>query len=252
MQTADTLVHVASCGTDTLFKGFQVKWLTTFRVPHFPEEDSKLRAEKVIRRRGGNTANTLQVLSDLVAHSSYVTQAMPRPNLSLISMLPKQGSLDALFIENSLPNVELACLHGETPLAPSSTIIQSKENNTRTIISYANNLSEMSTDDFFGLVNEMWFKDPKVWTHFEGRNPDITRDCIVGLRQQNRAEKLIVSIECEKPERTVIAEAARYADVVFFSRLWAEVHPLATIVSMHQLIFSRSVTCLVLYPWYTY
>jgi ketohexokinase len=31
-----------------------------------------------------------------------------------------------------------------------------------------------------------------------------------------------ISVECEKPERVGMEEVARYADVVFYSRLWAE------------------------------
>lgn len=37
-----------------------------------------------------------------------------------------------------------------------------------------------------------------------------------------------ISVECEKPERKQMAEVAQLADVVFYSKLWAEVgivHP---------------------------
>ena len=36
---------------------------TILHVDHFPEEDSKLRANKVEKRLGGNTCNTAQVLA---------------------------------------------------------------------------------------------------------------------------------------------------------------------------------------------
>ena len=72
------------------------------------------------------------------------------------------------------------------------------------------------------------YEDPldvekRTWIHFEGRNPEVTYDCVQQLRRILMVGGLMISVECEKPERTVMAQAALLADVVFYSRLWAEV-----------------------------
>ncbi len=41
-------------------------------------------------------------------------------------------------------------------------------------------------------------------------------------------EKLGISVECEKPDRRALDCAAEMADVVFYSKLWAEVWLLTT------------------------
>lgn len=51
-------------GPNVLLVG-QVYLDTILNVPHFPEEDSKLRATNVITRTGGNACNTAQALTQL-------------------------------------------------------------------------------------------------------------------------------------------------------------------------------------------
>lgn len=60
----------------------------------------------------------------------------------------------------------------------------------------------------------------KAWFHFEGRIPEVTHSCVKFLRRD--FPHFRVSVECEKPERTEMAEVAKLADVVFYSKLWAE------------------------------
>lgn len=63
----------------------------------------------------------------------------------------------------------------------------------------------------------------KVWVHFEGRIPQVTSECVRALRKMEEYKHAVVSVECEKPDRRGLDEAAQMADVVFYSKLWAEV-----------------------------
>lgn len=63
----------------------------------------------------------------------------------------------------------------------------------------------------------------KAWIHFEGRTPDITSNCVEALRSMYVEKDLMISVECEKPDRRGLDRAAEKADVVFYSKLWAEV-----------------------------
>jgi ketohexokinase len=64
------------------------------------------------------------------------------------------------------------------------------------------------------------------WYHFEGRVSELLLSCVEHLRSSQPSFK--ISVECEKPERTGMLFVAKRADVVFFSRLWAEVRRGAT------------------------
>jgi ketohexokinase len=55
----------------------------------------------------------------------------------------------------------------------------------------------------------------------QGRIPDVTLRCIQYLRE--RFPNVTVSVELEKPERLGLEELAAEADVVFYSRSWAQV-----------------------------
>jgi ketohexokinase len=58
------------------------------------------------------------------------------------------------------------------------------------------------------------------WIHFEGRVPEVLLECVKWLRKERPEVK--ISVECEKPERTGMTDVVQFADVVFYSRLWAE------------------------------
>lgn len=58
-------------------------------------------------------------------------------------------------------------------------------------------------------------------THFQGRIPDVTLACIHYLRKQ--FPSIRVSVEAEKPGRPGLQELADAADMVFFSKSWAQV-----------------------------
>lgn len=206
---------------------------TILTVPHFPQEDSKLRAKKITRRRGGNTANTLEVLAQLVEHDPFPssghkwTPEEPGTWLHLHSVLPSHSSNATRFIKASLPgiNLEKSIFRQDHDEAASSYIIQSQATLSRTIVSL-NQLPEMTTDEFKAHIDAMAQDHlpqrprKKCWIHFEGRIPDVTLNCVHHLRREHPLFN--ISVECEKPEREDMAAVAKLADVVFYSRLWAE------------------------------
>lgn len=193
---------------------------TILTVPFFPAEDTKLRALTHSRRRGGNTANTLQVLAQLHAHSPDATSPT-EPRLHLISVLPHPTSLATHFITSSLNGVELdksSVFRPTSQEAASSYIIQSAATRSRTIVS-VNELLEPSIDEIIARISALDAVGVG-WVHFEGRNPRTILACVAYLH--NTAPHVGISVECEKPEREGMGDVALMADVVFYSRLWVQ------------------------------
>lgn len=196
-------------------------------VPRYPNEDEKLRATNHSRRRGGNCANTLEVLSQLITQDPLATTEN-NSTLYLLSVLPARQSTDVQFIGKSIPTVILnaGCIfRNNFDNAASSYIIQAATNNSRTIVSH-NPLPEMTTKEFIESASSIQAhsKTESLWYHFEGRIPIVTGESVRWLRDTVPSAK--ISVECEKPERQYMAQVSQYADVVFFSKLWAEVSAL--------------------------
>ena len=57
--------------------------------------------------------------------------------------------------------------------------------------------------------------------NFKGRIPEVTLECMRYLRQC--FPRVRISVEVEKPARTGLQDLAVVADVVFFSKSWAQV-----------------------------
>ncbi|KAL5336263.1 Ribokinase-like protein [Aspergillus crustosus] len=200
-----SLVAVGACYVDTI--------LTT---PHYPGEDEKLRASSISRRRGGNCPNTLEVLQQLVAQNTPNT----RISLNLVAILPAQSSIVSKQIRETLePHVSLRhCIYRENFEEPASSyIIKSQSSGSRTIVNY-NELPETTLEEFV-QVSDALGKEA-AWYHFEGRIPDVTLTCVRHLRKSFPGIK--ISIEVEKPGREGLQELANEADVVFYSKSWAQ------------------------------
>ncbi|KLO79942.1 uncharacterized protein LW93_7387 [Fusarium fujikuroi] len=185
-------------------------------VPFFPSEDSKLRATSLNIRRGGNCPNSLQVLEQLLSERDTL-------QLHLVSPLPATGSSATQRVISSFgeqSNIDFShCVYREESTeAASSYIMRSEASGSRTLVNY-NDLLEM-TEDEFGNIARGFNPDQETWWHFEGRIPDTIQSCIRLLR--NVLPKATISVEIEKPGREGLPELAAQADVVFYSRSWAE------------------------------
>ncbi|KAJ5542240.1 hypothetical protein N7535_004663 [Penicillium sp. DV-2018c] len=202
-----SLVVIGACYLDTVLT-----------VPHYPDEDAKLRATRLSRRRGGNCANTLEVLGQLL--QDRVTS--DDSSLDLISVLPSESSVATQQITSSLgPLVRVdKCIFREEFTEPASSyIIASQSTSTRTIVNY-NELPEMTQAEFATAVAPLRAVAGRPWFHFEGRSPEATLECIHYVRDQFPASK--ISVEVEKPGRPGLQELADTADVVIYSKAWAQ------------------------------
>ncbi|TLS28413.1 hypothetical protein PpBr36_01577 [Pyricularia pennisetigena] len=179
-------------------------------VPHFPEEDSKLRATSVQVRRGGNGANTLEVLQQLLPRCGD-QQGQTCPSLHLMTPLPDAESPETAQVVDSFGTdspVDLSlCLHRKgIQKAASSYIVRSNATGSRTIVNH-NPLSEMEVDEFLRAA-ETWFskmqaEPSRTWWHFE---------CIRHLR---RHWPSVRAKGYRSPEKFLRREAPRTASHVF-------------------------------------
>ncbi|KAI4868321.1 Ribokinase-like protein [Hypoxylon rubiginosum] len=199
------LVCVGACYLDTILD-----------VPHYPGEDSKLRATNLHVRRGGNCPNTLEVLQQLLREKRghhvkpYLISCLPSADA------PATATVVGSFGHESLVDFTRCIYRADRTEPASSYIMRSEATGTRTLVNY-NDLPEMTIDEFVAAANEV---GDDAWFHFEGRIPETTLQCIRYLRQS--FPKTRVSVEVEKPGRRGLEELAAEADVVFYSRSWAE------------------------------
>ena len=56
----------------------------------------------------------------------------------------------------------------------------------------------------------------------KGRIPDVTLACVRYLRSRRKQRDITISVELEKPERFGMKDVAQKADLIFYSKLWAE------------------------------
>ncbi|KAK8135434.1 pfkB family kinase [Apiospora sp. TS-2023a] len=204
------LVCVGACYLDTILS-----------VPHFPEEDSKLRATSLSVRRGGNCPNSLEVLQQLLKAQEGEGHKVVRPYL--ISCLPSaEGPASARVRDSFGPDSPVdftRCIYREQHDQPASSyIIRSEAAGTRTLVNY-NDLPEMTVHEFQAAIDGL-DRQNDMWVHFEGRIPETTLSCIQYLR--HAVPKARVSVEVEKPGREGLQELAAEADVVVYSKSWAE------------------------------
>ncbi|KAK8002011.1 hypothetical protein PG991_014233 [Apiospora marii] len=188
-------------------------------VPRFPEEDSKLRATSLGVRRGGNCPNSLEVLQQLLKAQEEGHQVRPY----LISCLPSAEAPASARVRDSFgpdSTVDFTrCIYRDQHDQPASSyIIRSEATGTRTLVNY-NDLPEMTVHEFQAAIDGL-DRQHDMWVHFEGRIPETTLSCIQYLRQA--VPKAKVSVEVEKPDREGLEQLAAEADVVFYSKSWAE------------------------------
>jgi len=170
-------------------------------VAAYPTEDAELRALDRRIVRGGNAANTLAVLRQLGHTCAWAgTLGRDAEGAWVLKDLDRRG------IDTK------ACVfhpHGSTP---TSYVILSRANGSRTIVHYRD-LPELAAGDFARI--RLAGCD---WVHFEGRDSRETaamlRDCI------RRFPEIGISLEVEKP-RPGIEALFMGPDILIFSRHYA-------------------------------
>lgn len=143
--------------------------------------------------------------------------------MNLLSVLPAKTSPGTKTVRESLSdrvNIQ-HCIYRENHIEPASSyIIKSDNTGSRTIVNH-NELPEMTLGEFQDAVETGIHQTGKrMWFHFEGREVDTSVACMRWLRQQY--SDVLLSVEVEKPNREGLELMAAEADVVIFSKSWAE------------------------------
>jgi len=171
-------------------------------VAAYPTEDAELRALDRRIVRGGNAANTLAVLGQL-GHTCAWAGTLGRD---------AEGAWVLKDLDHRGIDIE-ACVFHPQGSTPTSYVILSRANGSRTIIHYRD-LPELAAADFARIRLAGY-----DWIHFEGRDSTETaamlRDCV------RRFPEIGVSLEIEKP-RPGIEALFIGPDVLIFSRHYAQ------------------------------
>lgn len=173
-------------------------------VGDYPREDEEIRAISQRIARGGNAANTLVILNQLGHDCWWAGTLAEEPNTQ--------------YIRNDLARFKIDTRHSRTVspgTAPTSYVTLSQRNGSRTIVHYRD-LPEFDFESFAAIPLHTF-----DWIHFEARNVPATRKMLDFLR--TAAGKVRVSIEIEKP-RIDVETLFSYADVLLFSRTYAQAH----------------------------
>ncbi|KAF9345000.1 hypothetical protein BGX26_003653, partial [Mortierella sp. AD094] len=193
-------------------------------VNTFPNEDTKNRAQRVEQRRGGNAANSAEVLGQ-----------DPRAKVWYMSSMPSQVASKVLLkaLEENNVRTDACVFHPKQLAPPQAYIIAASDSGTRTIVSHST-LPDMTLEEFIKKFDAACMRTasdiaeitcPFRWIHFEGRGADVYKmiDYVesVYIRQGWR-HKLTISVEFEKGDRPGIKTLLQQADVCFFSKLYAE------------------------------
>ncbi|MET0066794.1 MAG: PfkB family carbohydrate kinase [Candidatus Thiodiazotropha sp.] len=171
------------------------------RVPAYPREDQELRAIGQQIRRGGNAANTLEVLSRL-GHQVFWAGSLGQD----ASSERIRAEMLRCNIDDHWARVHPGCT------TPTSYILSSESSGSRTIVHYRD-LPEFEFEDFLNIDLRGF-----DWFHFEGRNPAATERMLAHLRKCQ--PKVTRSLELEKP-RPGLERCLRDSDVVMISQAYA-------------------------------
>ncbi|HIP52498.1 MAG TPA: ketohexokinase [Chromatiales bacterium] len=172
-------------------------------VDHFPAEDAEMRAMDRRCVRGGNATNTLVVLSRLGHSGTWAGTLAADAESRVIQQDLKNNRVDMGGV-----------VRHEGGRTPVSSICVSQATGSRTIVHYRD-LPEYTAADFARLDLRAY-----DWVHFEGREPQETRQMLDRLGGLSRRPRC--SVEVEKP-REGIESLFHGPDVMLFSRAYAYV-----------------------------
>ncbi len=169
------------------------------RVASYPEEDAEVRAlgQQVVR--GGNTTNTLVVLSQLGHDCSWGGCLADEPDSQVILDDLARYQVDTIH-----------CMVHAGGKVPTSYVVQSASTGSRTIVHHRD-LPEFPAEAF-DLID----LDDFDWVHFEGRNIAALKSMLA----RTRLAGLPCSLEVEKA-RSGIEQLFELPDVLLYSRGYA-------------------------------
>jgi ketohexokinase len=170
-------------------------------VDGYPPEDTEVRAVGQRLALGGNTVNTLTVLSLLGHHCTFA-------GVLAADLMAKRVSRKLQHYKIDLT----PCYIAPKGTTPTSYICLNLRNGSRTIVHYRD-LPEFRYSAFMKIDLSAY-----DWLHFEGRNVDQTRFMLD--RAMKMCPKLPISLEIEKP-RPGIESLFDGPNLLLFSRHFA-------------------------------
>jgi ketohexokinase len=185
-------------------------------VDGYPHENDEIRCYSRILRVGGNTANTLVVLSQFGVSCRWAGVLVDDAEGNLVAAELDRHGIDVSASER---------LAGGS--MPVSSIIISKQTGSRTITHYRD-LPEYGFTAFCAIDLE-----PLGWLHFEGRNVAAVRHMLERVRVIS--PEVRCSLEIEKP-RAGIESLFPLADVLLFSRSYASARGFADPLALLQAV----------------
>lgn len=174
----------------------------------FPEEDEDVRVSQQYWQKGGNAANTSQVLAqqDIEVH--------------LFSAFAADNAMSA-FTRSSLEESNVITKHCAVFQScgfPTSCCIVAKNTGSRTIMHGRNGLPELKLKNF-----EVIDLSQYSWVHFEGRGFPHLKEIVLHTSRvrEDKNLKFKISVEFEKPKRyndLISSGIAELADILFISK----------------------------------
>lgn len=167
-------------------------------VACYPQEDGEVRALTQRRSRGGNAANTLDLLTQLGHRCRW------------LGTLGDDAA--AAFIRADLRGRGIDLTHSVRVAGgatPTSYVALSQATGSRTIIHHRD-LRELRADDFARVpLSDL------DWIHFEGRDPRETRGMLARARRDAPGARRSVELEKDRPGIDALLEGP---DVLLISR----------------------------------
>lgn len=197
---------------DEMAKKILVFGLTTLDIINlcekFPQEDEDVRVLKQYWQKGGNAANTSEVLAQL-GNEVHLFSAFASGNP--MSDFAKR-SLDTKGVNTK------HCATFQSNGFPTSCCIVTKNTGSRTIMHGRNDFPELTFEQF-----KMIDLSEYAWIHFEGRGfPHLTEMVYEAARiREDTNLNYKISVEFEKPKRyeaLIKSGIANKADILFISK----------------------------------
>ncbi len=198
-------------------------------IDHYPQEDSEFRILKQHFQRGGNTTNTLAILSQLGYNCNWAGVLVDEPDSQYILQ-------DLNHYQINYSAVELL----KSGKLPTSYILLNQTNGSRTIAHYRD-LPEYAYQKF-ATINLANFN----WIHFEGRNIAQVQLMFAYLNQSY--PQIPCSLEIEKP-RENIDTLFTYPKVLIFSKAYANHYGYQQPIEFLHYIRQQSLDNLLVIAW---
>jgi len=181
----------------------------------YPDEGTDQKVKEMYMQKGGNAANTAAVLS-LLGNEVDFFGCIPKNERNLFS---KQG-LDVVMNEMASFGVGMEyAVKKENAELPISNVIINESNGSRTIMA-KQKITEVSYDDFLEIDIKEY-----CWIHFEGRNLYDLQKMVTRVQGYNTtkpiSERIVVSVEFEKPRRANLLQLLPHVNLVFVSEEFA-------------------------------